>query len=229
MEIFTNASGSHHVLRKAHTRVDLVTMATAKVGTRPRCRGVRTAGRCCVPHARAPGTPRTRPARQVPVPVLWPGLSNCARTRLLGPHPPDLIEPRQPGRQALPSLPGAGHGLMVSSGRRLTPQHPDPSPGRDAGCRSAAGSLALSQSTGSALGWPLSLGSMAQSRDRLGASKASGLGSAVWGLSSLDPHLLRSREGTGGLAAAGGDGRWKGPRRACGFPAGVLPVAWREG
>lgn len=32
VEIFTNASGSHHVLRKAHTRVDLVTMATAKVG-----------------------------------------------------------------------------------------------------------------------------------------------------------------------------------------------------
>uniref|UniRef100_M3Y9R3 Glutamine-dependent NAD(+) synthetase n=1 Tax=Mustela putorius furo TaxID=9669 RepID=M3Y9R3_MUSPF len=32
METFTNASGSHHVLRKAHTRVDLVTMATAKNG-----------------------------------------------------------------------------------------------------------------------------------------------------------------------------------------------------
>uniref|UniRef100_A0A671FWD7 Glutamine-dependent NAD(+) synthetase n=1 Tax=Rhinolophus ferrumequinum TaxID=59479 RepID=A0A671FWD7_RHIFE len=32
VEIFTNASGSHHVLRKAHTRVDLVTMATAKNG-----------------------------------------------------------------------------------------------------------------------------------------------------------------------------------------------------
>ncbi|XP_012892761.1 PREDICTED: glutamine-dependent NAD(+) synthetase-like, partial [Dipodomys ordii] len=30
VEIFTNASGSHHVLRKAHTRVDLVTMATTK-------------------------------------------------------------------------------------------------------------------------------------------------------------------------------------------------------
>ncbi|XP_007947462.1 glutamine-dependent NAD(+) synthetase [Orycteropus afer afer] len=32
VEIFTNASGSHHVLRKAHTRVDLVSMATAKSG-----------------------------------------------------------------------------------------------------------------------------------------------------------------------------------------------------
>lgn len=32
VEIFTNASGSHHVLRKAHARVDLVTMATSKVG-----------------------------------------------------------------------------------------------------------------------------------------------------------------------------------------------------
>lgn len=31
VEIITNASGSHHVLRKAHTRVDLVTMATSKV------------------------------------------------------------------------------------------------------------------------------------------------------------------------------------------------------
>ncbi|XP_068832903.1 glutamine-dependent NAD(+) synthetase isoform X3 [Capricornis sumatraensis] len=32
VEIFTNASGSHHVLRKAHARVDLVTMATSKNG-----------------------------------------------------------------------------------------------------------------------------------------------------------------------------------------------------
>lgn len=32
VEIITNASGSHHVLRKAHTRVDLVTMATSKNG-----------------------------------------------------------------------------------------------------------------------------------------------------------------------------------------------------
>ncbi|XP_054553405.1 glutamine-dependent NAD(+) synthetase isoform X2 [Talpa occidentalis] len=32
VEIFTNASGSHHVLRKAHARVDLVTTATAKSG-----------------------------------------------------------------------------------------------------------------------------------------------------------------------------------------------------
>ncbi|XP_053416893.1 glutamine-dependent NAD(+) synthetase isoform X2 [Nycticebus coucang] len=32
VEIMTNASGSHHVLRKAHTRVDLVTMATTKNG-----------------------------------------------------------------------------------------------------------------------------------------------------------------------------------------------------
>ncbi|XP_043779982.1 glutamine-dependent NAD(+) synthetase isoform X3 [Cervus elaphus] len=30
VEIFTNASGSHHMLRKAHARVDLVTMATTK-------------------------------------------------------------------------------------------------------------------------------------------------------------------------------------------------------
>ncbi|KAM4846563.1 glutamine-dependent NAD(+) synthetase isoform 2-T2 [Thomomys bottae] len=32
VEVFTNASGSHHVLRKAHARVDLVTMATTKNG-----------------------------------------------------------------------------------------------------------------------------------------------------------------------------------------------------
>ncbi|XP_058518678.1 glutamine-dependent NAD(+) synthetase isoform X2 [Ochotona princeps] len=32
VEIFTNASGSHHVLRKAHARVDLVTVATTKNG-----------------------------------------------------------------------------------------------------------------------------------------------------------------------------------------------------
>ena len=31
VEIFTNGSGSHHELRKAHTRVDLVKSATAKV------------------------------------------------------------------------------------------------------------------------------------------------------------------------------------------------------
>lgn len=34
VEIFTNSSGSHHVLRKAHTRVDLVNSATAKVRLR---------------------------------------------------------------------------------------------------------------------------------------------------------------------------------------------------
>ncbi|KAB1251372.1 Glutamine-dependent NAD synthetase [Camelus dromedarius] len=32
VEIFTNASGSYHMLRKAHARVDLVTMATTKNG-----------------------------------------------------------------------------------------------------------------------------------------------------------------------------------------------------
>uniref|UniRef100_A0A8C6FW40 Glutamine-dependent NAD(+) synthetase n=1 Tax=Moschus moschiferus TaxID=68415 RepID=A0A8C6FW40_MOSMO len=32
VEIFTNGSGSHHVLRKAHARVELVTMATTKNG-----------------------------------------------------------------------------------------------------------------------------------------------------------------------------------------------------
>ncbi|XP_038621075.1 glutamine-dependent NAD(+) synthetase [Tachyglossus aculeatus] len=32
VEIFTNASGSHHTLRKAYTRVDLVNMATSKNG-----------------------------------------------------------------------------------------------------------------------------------------------------------------------------------------------------
>jgi NAD+ synthase (glutamine-hydrolysing) len=34
VEIITNASSSHHVLRKAQARVDLVTMATTKVGIR---------------------------------------------------------------------------------------------------------------------------------------------------------------------------------------------------
>ena len=32
VEIFTNASGSHHELRKAYIRVDLIKSATAKVG-----------------------------------------------------------------------------------------------------------------------------------------------------------------------------------------------------
>ena len=31
VEIFTNSSGSHHELRKAYIRVDLVKSATAKV------------------------------------------------------------------------------------------------------------------------------------------------------------------------------------------------------
>lgn len=40
MEIFTNSSGSHHVLRKAHTRVDLVNSATAKVYLRHELSGL---------------------------------------------------------------------------------------------------------------------------------------------------------------------------------------------
>ena len=44
VEIFTNASGSHHVLRKAHARVDLVTMATTKVGAGPPCWSTRATG-----------------------------------------------------------------------------------------------------------------------------------------------------------------------------------------
>lgn len=32
VEIFTNASGSHHQLRKAHTTVDLIKNATYKSG-----------------------------------------------------------------------------------------------------------------------------------------------------------------------------------------------------
>ena len=51
VEIFTNASGSHHVLRKAHARVDLVTMATSKVG------GGGDAGTCL---SHAGGTPGGR-------------------------------------------------------------------------------------------------------------------------------------------------------------------------
>lgn len=51
VEIFTNASGSHHVLRKAHARVDLVTMATTKVG------GGRDAG-ACLSHACDPSAQR---------------------------------------------------------------------------------------------------------------------------------------------------------------------------
>jgi NAD+ synthase (glutamine-hydrolysing) len=31
-EIFTNSSGSHHELRKLHTRVELITSATLKSG-----------------------------------------------------------------------------------------------------------------------------------------------------------------------------------------------------
>lgn len=31
VEIFTNSSGSHHELRKLHTRVDLIKEATTKV------------------------------------------------------------------------------------------------------------------------------------------------------------------------------------------------------
>jgi len=33
VEIFTNSSGSHHELRKLHTRVDLIKEATLKVNT----------------------------------------------------------------------------------------------------------------------------------------------------------------------------------------------------
>ena len=33
VEIFTNSSGSHHELRKLHTRVDLILEATRKVGS----------------------------------------------------------------------------------------------------------------------------------------------------------------------------------------------------
>jgi len=68
VEIFTNASGSHHVLRKAHARVDLVTMATTKVGVGPRCWSVHAAGWCRVPHARVPGAQaaRTRGGHQCP-------------------------------------------------------------------------------------------------------------------------------------------------------------------
>lgn len=40
VEIFTNSSGSHHVLRKAHTRVDLVNSATAKVYLRHELSGL---------------------------------------------------------------------------------------------------------------------------------------------------------------------------------------------
>ncbi len=35
VEIFTNASGSHHELRKAYVRVDLIKSATAKVFYQP--------------------------------------------------------------------------------------------------------------------------------------------------------------------------------------------------
>lgn len=33
VEVFTNSSGSHHELRKLHTRVNLILEATRKVGT----------------------------------------------------------------------------------------------------------------------------------------------------------------------------------------------------
>ena len=34
VEIFTNSSGSHHELRKLHTRIDLIKEATVKVSSR---------------------------------------------------------------------------------------------------------------------------------------------------------------------------------------------------
>lgn len=33
VEVFTNSSGSHHELRKLHTRVNLILEATRKVGS----------------------------------------------------------------------------------------------------------------------------------------------------------------------------------------------------
>lgn len=62
VEIFTNASGSHHVLRKAHARVDLVTTATTKVG------GGGDAGAClshaCDPSAQCQAGPEREDARR---------------------------------------------------------------------------------------------------------------------------------------------------------------------
>lgn len=50
VEIFTNASGSHHMLRKAHARVDLVTMATTKVGSGWGAGAFGHPGRCFASH-----------------------------------------------------------------------------------------------------------------------------------------------------------------------------------
>lgn len=59
VEIFTNASGSHHVLRKAHARVDLVTMATTKVGVGLACWSVGAPGwALCLSHT--PPSPQCR-------------------------------------------------------------------------------------------------------------------------------------------------------------------------
>lgn len=64
VEIFTNASGSHHVLRKAHARVELVTAATSKVG-------VGLERRACV-HTRLARSERPLPSTARPGAVALP-------------------------------------------------------------------------------------------------------------------------------------------------------------
>lgn len=82
VEIFTNASGSHHMLRKAHARVDLVTMATTKVGG-----GGHTGA--CVSHTRDPSAQRrVRPERGAAGRSwVWPWLTGPCDSPSQAPRP----------------------------------------------------------------------------------------------------------------------------------------------
>lgn len=94
VEIFTNASGSHHVLRKAHARVDLVTMATTKVGTGLDAGARGHQGRRCVSHSPESQRPAQGVAhtRGPPSPASAAGAQQAARSSAGG-HLPDLVQP----------------------------------------------------------------------------------------------------------------------------------------
>lgn len=108
VEIFTNASGSHHVLRKAHARVDLVTMATSKVGVGPGRWGERA--HPCLAHS---GRPRPSTGRGA---ARWPfgaaGRGPCTASMPRRPGGPCLASvspctasmPRRPGGPRLASV-----------------------------------------------------------------------------------------------------------------------------
>lgn len=164
VEIFTNASGSHHVLRKAHARVDLVTMATTKVGVGPRCWSVHAAGQCRVPHAHVPGA---QAGKDASVPVVN-GLCSANVHRLLfwGPTLLTLFNPGNLlGTQALLSLLSrAGH--LVHSIQRPRAHTLASSPGLEVKTLATGGPRARgrqARAQGVTSKWQLLLGSVTRS------------------------------------------------------------------